>query len=124
MTLQGSLLLLVTALLTAAANLLLRGGILQYGQFSLSVDKFKDQFMALGIQPMFLSGVILYGLAAVVWFSVLSIEDLSSSYPMLVGITFVLVAVGAVWFFGEDFSSQKLIGMVMILAGIGAIAQA
>ena len=80
--------------------------------------------MALGIQPMFLSGVILYGLAAVVWFRILSIEDLSSSYPMLVGITFVLVVVGAVWFFDEDFSSQKLIGMVMILAGIGAIARA
>jgi multidrug transporter EmrE-like cation transporter len=124
MKLQAFLLVLLTALLTASANLLLRGGILQHGEFSLSLDKLKDQFIALSMQPMFVSGFILYGLAAVVWFSVLSIEDISTSYPMLVGITFIMVAMGAVWFFNEGFTWQKIFGMALILGGIAAIARA
>jgi multidrug transporter EmrE-like cation transporter len=124
MNLQGFLLVLLTALLTAVANLLLRGGILQYGEFSLSLENAREQFIALSMQPMFVSGVFLYGLAAIVWFSVLSIEDISTSYPMLVGITFVLVAMGAVWFFDEGVSWQKLFGMMLILSGIVAIARA
>jgi multidrug transporter EmrE-like cation transporter len=43
---------------------------------------------------------------------------------MLVGITFVLVAMGAVWFFDEGVSWQKLFGMMLILSGIVAIARA
>jgi multidrug transporter EmrE-like cation transporter len=124
MTTRGLFLLLLSALLTAAANLLLRGGILQYGEFSLSLNKIKDQLIVLGTQPMFVSGVIFYGLAAVVWFSVLSIENLSTSYPALVGVTFILVAVGAVYFFQEEFSWQKIFGMILILGGIVAIARA
>lgn len=123
MTFRGALLVMLTALMTAGANLLLRGGILQFGEFSLSLTKMKEQIMTLGMQPMFVSGVILYGSAAVVWFSVLSIEDLSTSYPVLVGLTFILVAVGAVFFFHEHFSLQKLLGMAMILGGIMIIAR-
>ena len=123
MNLQGFLLLLLTAFLTAVANLLLRGGILKYGKFSLSLDSAKEQFVALGMQPMFLSGVLLYGLAAIVWFSVLSIEDISTSYPVLVGITFILVVIGAVWFFDEGISWQKVVGMILILGGIVTIAR-
>lgn len=124
MSSRGLLLLVLSALLTAAANLLLRGGILQHGEFSLALDRVKDQLLSLGTQPSFLAGVFLYGLAALVWFSVLSIENLSTSYPMLVGLTFVLVAIGAAYFFNEAFPGQKIFGMLLILAGIVSIARA
>ncbi len=55
--------------------------------------------------------------------SLLSIENLSTSYPALVGLTFIMVAVGAVFVFQESFGWQNLIGMGMILGGIVVIAR-
>ena len=124
MTVRGLLLVGCSALLTAMANLLLRGGILQFGEFSLTLGRMKDQLVALCMQPMFIAGVFFYGLAALVWFSVVAIEELSLSYPMLVGLTFILVALGAMLFFHENLSWQRLIGMATILAGIVVVARA
>lgn len=124
MTIKGALLVLLTAVMTAAANLLLRGGILKFGSFSLSLSQMKSQIIGLGLQPMFMSGFTLYGAAAVVWFSVLSIENISTSYPVLVGLTFVMVAAGGIFFFHEGFSWQKFSGMLLILNGVVIIAKA
>jgi len=55
----------------------------------------------LGKQPLFLSGVFLYGLSALIWFSVISSEQLSTAYPILVSMTFILVTAGSVVFFHE-----------------------
>jgi len=123
MTIRGLSLVAGSAVLTAVANLSLRGGILRYGKFSLALDQIKDGLVGLGTQPLFVVGVLFYGLAAIVWFGVLSIEDLSTSYPMLVGMTFILVASGAVVVFQESFSWQKLVGMAMILGGIVAMTR-
>ena len=123
MTIRGLSLVAGSAVLTAVANLSLRGGILRYGKFSLALDQLKDGLVGLGTQPLFVVGVLFYGLAAIVWFGVLSIEDLSTSYPMLVGMTFILVASGAVVVFQESFSWQKLVGMAMILGGIVAMTR-
>jgi len=120
---RGLLLVATSALLTALANLLLRGGLLHLGQFSLSADKLRPQLLALGSQPMFVGGVVLYGLAALVWFSVVSIERLSISYPVLVGLTFILVTSGAMVFFHEALSWQKLSGIAIILTGIVVVAR-
>ncbi|MDA9981314.1 hypothetical protein N9H39_00945 [Gammaproteobacteria bacterium] len=68
-------------------------------------------------------GVICYGLAALVWFGVLSTESLSTSYPVLVGLTFIMVAIGGVFFFQESFGLQKFIAMAMILGGIVVAAR-
>ncbi len=124
MTMQGLYLLAIAAFLTAAANLLLRGGVLRFGEFSLAPNRIIDGLIGLGMQPMFVSGVILYLLAAVVWFSAISIEELSTSYPILVGLVSILVAVGAIFFYQEGFSRQKMLGMGLILAGIVIITRA
>ena len=122
MTLRGFGLVAIAALLTALANLLLRGGVLRYGEFSLSPSRTLGQLGSLATQPMFVLGVVLYGLAAIVWFGVLSVQDLSTSYPVLVGLTFVLVASGSTVLFQETLSWPKILGMVLILGGIFLIA--
>ena len=122
MTMRGVYLVAISALLTAAANLLLRGGVLRFGEFSLAPDRIGQGFVGLGTQPMFMTGVVLYGLAAIVWFSAISIEDLSTSYPILVGLVFILVALGAIFFYQEAFSWQKLVGMAFIVGGIAIVA--
>lgn len=106
------------ALLTALANLLLRHGLLKSGGISASSGHWLSGWLATLTQPAFLGGVVLYGLAAVVWFYALSITEVSTGYPVLVGLTFVLVSLGAAGLFHESLVPAKLAGMVLILAGI------
>ena len=123
MSLRGFYLVVFSAILTAAANLFLRGGVLRFGEFSLAPDRIRNDLIHLCMEPLFVTGVILYGLAAIVWFSVISIEDLSTSYPILVGMVFILVAAGSIYFFRESFAWQKVLGMMLILGGITVIAR-
>ena len=74
--------------------------------------------------PTFYLGWALYGLAAGIWFRVLKTEALSSSYPILMGLTFVTVSVGAVLLFSEEISTIKVAGMVAILFGIVLVSRA
>ena len=112
---------MLAALLQAVANLLLRGGVLVGGGLPLDAS-FVVQMSRLFTQPLFLLGVLFYAAAALVWFAVLSSENLSSSYPVLVGATFVFVALGAVLFFSEGISLIKALGMIVIVFGIAIVA--
>lgn len=117
MTNRGLLLLILSSLCTVAANLLMRVGIRRSGGLTFSFDRLVEQIVALSLQPMFVGGVILYGIAAIIWFRILSTENLSRSYPLMVSLTFVMVTLGAWYFFGERMSWRQILGVFVILAG-------
>jgi multidrug transporter EmrE-like cation transporter len=123
MSTTGIFLLLATALLTMAANLLLRAGIDAAGGFSIDgVGGLVRGLVHLFLQPRFTLGFVLYALASVVWFRVVATEPLSVAYPILVSLTFGLVTAGALIFFGEPLSVRKVVGLVTILGGIMIIS--
>jgi multidrug transporter EmrE-like cation transporter len=124
MSTRGLVLLLLTCVCSVSGNLLLRSSVLAAGGFSLSSGHPLSQLLKFAYDPKFVCGFFLYGLATLLWFSVISMENLSTCYPMLVSITFVLVTFGSVFFFGEHVSAWKLMGMGVILAGIVAVARA
>ena len=115
----GLILVTVTAAMTMAANLMLRAGIDAAGGFSPrgAMDVLSG-ILALFLQPLFSTGFVAYFLASVIWFRVVATEPLSVAYPILVSLTFSLVTAGAVAIFHETLSTQKLVGLVTILAGI------
>jgi multidrug transporter EmrE-like cation transporter len=120
----GLLLVGLSALLTVASNLMLRAGVTRAGGFALSPGSLISDLLRLARQPLFVAGVALYATAALVWFRVISTENLNSSYPLLVSLTFVLVTLGATVFFREPVSWQKVLGLGVILAGILLVARA
>lgn len=124
MTTRGLILLFLSAFLTAASNLLIRGGLLRAGGLDLTGGRLLDQILAACRQPMFVFGFVVYGAAAVIWFAVISMEDLSTSYPLLVSFVFTMVTVGAVIFFQEKVSPQKMVGLAVILTGVFLVARA
>jgi len=73
--------------------------------------------------PAFVTGAFLYFLASLVWFRVLSVGEVSTNYPVLVGITFGLVTLGAIVFFKESINFAKLAGIGIILAGVILISR-
>jgi multidrug transporter EmrE-like cation transporter len=121
MRVEALVLILLAALLQAVANLLLRGGVLVGGGLPLDAS-FLLHLGRLIAQPLFLFGILFYIAAALVWFAALSLEDLSSSYPVLVGATFIFVGVGAVLFFQEAISLVRGLGIIVIVLGIVLVA--
>ena len=121
---RGLLLVGLSALLTVASNLMLREGVTRVGGFGLSPRTLVSDLLRLARQPLFVAGLVLYAMAALVWFRVIATENLNSSYPVLVGLTFVLVTLGATVLFREPASWQKVLGLGVILAGIVLVARA
>lgn len=119
MTVSGLWLVTIAAINAAISSFLLRYSIDKIGGFSFS----GQTFQALARSPLFLIGVCLYGLAGLLWFRVLSTEQLSIAYPLLVSLTFLMVTCGAIFFFGENLTIAKLSGLGFILIGIALIAK-
>ena len=116
------LLVFTTAVLTGGANLLMRHGLVQAGGLHLSGDGASGVALRLARQWTFDAGLIGYVLSTIVWFKVLSIAEVSTTYPILVGFTFSLVTLGAVIWFRELITAVKIAGLVLILLGIVLIA--
>lgn len=110
--------LVVTAVLTMGANLLMRHGLVSAGGFSLATRPPWKTVLILAAQPTFVIGVVAYGIAAVVWIHVLSTAEVTVAYPILVGLTFALVSVGGYLWLGESMPAGKVIGLLVILLGI------
>jgi multidrug transporter EmrE-like cation transporter len=124
MSVRGLGLIVLVAFLQVGGNLLLRAGVLGAGGLSLHPGTFLADLRRLLLNPVFDLGVFLYGAASVIWFGVVSSEDLSSSYPVLVALSFIFVTVGAVVLFQETVSWQKTVGVFILLIGILMVATA
>lgn len=120
---HGLLLVVLAASMTVASNLMLRAGVTRAGGFTLSLDSLFPDLFNLARQPLFITGLTFYALAALVWFRVISTENLNSSYPVLVGMTFFLVTVGATLLFREPISWLKVFGLGLIMIGIVVVSR-
>ena len=115
--------IVIAAVVTAVANVMIRAGIERFGGFSPgSISDAVWQFVNLLLQPVFFAGFMLYFVAALVWFRTIAIAPLTVAYPLMVSLTFVLVTVGAVVCWGEPMTVRKLVGLVIIVVGITLVS--
>ena len=120
MNTTGILLLLVSAICSVSSNILIKQGVTRAGGLAANLR----QILAVIMEPAFLGGFLLYVAAATIWFKVLSTDEISSSYPILISFTFTLLTISAMVFLNERVSLQKVLGLVVILAGILITARA
>jgi multidrug transporter EmrE-like cation transporter len=118
-SLVGFLLLLLTAVFGAAANLLIKDGIARAGGFTPSLSA----LLQLLRQPPLVAGLMLIGIAGLLWFRILATQKLSTCYPLFVSITYILITIGSLYFLHEKISIQKLLGLVVIIIGIATVAR-
>ena len=123
MSARGLVFVFLSALLTVAANLMLRAGIDRAGGFSAPWQSLSADIARLAAQPLFDGDVLLYALASLVWFHVISTEPLSVAYPLLVSLTFVFVMLGAILIFEESLTAPKFVGILIILLGITILSR-
>ena len=74
------------------------------------------------LSPYIISGVVLYGLATLLWLYILSKEELSLVYP-LQSITYVLGIILAIFVFRENVSLLRWVGIATIVAGATLVAK-
>ena len=111
------------AAFTAISNLALRFGIHKIGGFELSTGRMFPQIAAFCLEPACLIGLLGQFAAAILWFRVISVVDISRGYPMLVSLTFLLVVLGSLVFFGEPVSWRKIAGLIVIVGGIQLVSR-
>jgi drug/metabolite transporter (DMT)-like permease len=114
MTFSALSFLCVTAFLTAVSNLLVRRSLVRVADFSLS----RAGFLNLIREPTFLVAGVLFTMATLMWFRIVSRNSISAVYPLYVGLTFFFVMLGAFYFLGERVSLYKLASAGLILLGI------
>lgn len=108
---------IVSIALSVAAQFSLKAGMSGEGVRAALAQPYslKTLFDVLTDRYVF-GGFLLYGLGAVVWLEVLSKWDVSKAYP-LVGLGFVVtVAIG--FLIGEQITIPRVIGVVLICAGV------
>ncbi len=115
---NGWWLVLVSAAFTVVGNLLIRAGLDRAGGFPARLVDVPAGLISLGQQPLFDVGVAVYILATLAWFRVIATQPLSVAYPVVVSLNFVFVTLGAILLFRESVSALKVVGLVVILAGI------
>lgn len=74
------------------------------------------------LNPYIICGVVLYGLATLLWLYVLSKEELSLVYP-LQSITYVLGTILAIYMFHENVSLVRWMGIAIIVLGASLVVK-
>lgn len=64
----------------------------------------------------------LYGVATIAWIYLLRSAELSKAYPWM-ALSFVLVALGSIFFFKESLSAAYWFGLMLIVAGVVLIGR-
>ncbi len=74
------------------------------------------------LSPGVLLGLALYGFGTLLWLTALREVELSQAYPF-VGIGFALTTLAGWWLFGDTLSSQRVLGIALVFAGIVLVAR-
>lgn len=70
-----------------------------------------------------LTGGTLYVSGAVFWLFLLARNELSTVYPIAVGVTILASTAVAIGVFGESVSGLKLLGCMLLIIGAALVAQ-
>lgn len=109
---------LLSILLGAVAQVLLKMGVAQVGLSQMSVAA----LLALLANLRFLLGLLSYGLSLLLWLHVLSQIEVSRAYPMVSLGYIVTMFIAWVWL-GEPLGAGKVAGTCLIVIGVFLISK-
>jgi multidrug transporter EmrE-like cation transporter len=114
--------ILFTVLTNAAAQLMLKQGMMTLSPAVLGQDNLIWKMIQIVLQPWVFFGLAIFVISMASHMFVLSKVDLSFAYPFL-SLAYVAVAVMAWWLFKEDIGAYKMAGIAFICVGTILIAQ-
>lgn len=114
--------ILFTVLTNAAAQLMLKQGMLSLGALSFTADTMVARVFQILFNPWVFAGLTTFVISMASHLYVLSKVELSFAYPFL-SLAYVAVAVFAYFLFKEDLNSWRIAGIAFICVGTVLIAQ-
>jgi drug/metabolite transporter (DMT)-like permease len=114
--------ILFTVLTNAAAQLLLKQGMMSLGSISFTADTMIQRMFQIVFNPWVFAGLVTFVISMASHLYVLSKVDLSYAYPFL-SLAYVAVAVCAWLLFKEELGALKIAGIAFICVGTVLIAQ-
>lgn len=108
--------------INAVAQLALKQGMRQIGQFEFTPAVLWDMSFRIALNPYVVFGILCYGVSVMVWLLALSRVDVGFAYPML-SVGYIVTAVAAVYLFGEVLSPVRLGGIALIMVGVYMISR-
>ncbi|WP_046174517.1 EamA family transporter [Domibacillus indicus] len=70
--------------------------------------------------PYIFTGLVMYGLATVLWLFILTKVPLSTAYP-LQSLAYIIAVFGSFFIFGEAVTFWKIAGVLFIMIGVSLI---
>lgn len=98
-------------------QILLKKGMNQFGELTLSFDQLGSILLRLVTNPYVITGLVLYGISSVFWLAALSRVELSFAYPF-VSLSYVGMLIASWLLFNEDLSLLRLLGTATIILGV------
>lgn len=106
-----------SALLTTYAQLIIKWRVSHAGPLPLDLSR-KVVFLAgLLLDPWILTGILGAFFGGLAWMAAMTKLELSYAYPFI-SLSFVLVFMFSVYLFNETVTAPKVLGMLLIIAGI------
>jgi drug/metabolite transporter (DMT)-like permease len=110
------ILLLLNIILLVSGQLLWKTGVSTIDNWSLKT------FVLIAKSPYIMSGLLLYGIATIIWLYVISKIPFSIAYPFQ-SLSYAMGVVVAYFIFKENIDLSQWIGVLVIIVGVYLIAK-
>ena len=119
---HNMLIIVISVLLNAFAQLFIRKGMLLIGCLTLNIQNIVSLCFKVLTNIFLLSGMTCYAISILLWMVVLSRVNVSVAYPLL-SIGYIVTAIMAYFLFGETLTLQKVAGIIVICIGVWLLTQ-
>lgn len=109
--------IMISVLGGAIGQLLLKNGMNHMGAVTLSLGDAPQLLLRLALNPWVVGGLFLYGCGTIFWLAGISRVDLSFAYPFA-SLSYVVMLLVAWQLFDEPITLPRIIGTVVIAAGV------
>ncbi|CAA9483338.1 MAG: hypothetical protein AVDCRST_MAG67-1095 [uncultured Solirubrobacteraceae bacterium] len=118
----GHVYVLSTVVLTVYGQLIFKWRIDEAGPIPIGNSERVEYVARLAVNPWMVSVIVATLAASLTYGAALTQFDLSDAYPFM-ALSFVFVLLLSGWFFNESVTTLKVIGVVLIVAGIAIGSQ-
>jgi multidrug transporter EmrE-like cation transporter len=119
---RNILLILASVSLNAAAQVLMRGGMLKAGEIGAGAAALFKALPGMAGNVFLWLSLLCYDVGIIGWMVVLSRVEVSFAYPFL-SVGYILSAVIGYFFLGESVTSVRIAGIEVICIGVFLIAR-
>ncbi|MDO8265287.1 MAG: SMR family transporter [Candidatus Parcubacteria bacterium] len=115
---QVFLLLIVSSVMTAVSQLLLKKGSLGLGDLDISIAGFFNLIPKILQNIWLMTGLVIFGVSFIFWVMILSKIQINVVYPISVGLNIFLITLISWFLFKERLSPIQILGIILMTFSI------